>query len=62
MTDAELRAAEAEFRKHDALRDHALAARNDAIRAAVAEGQSKAEISRLLGLTQARVGQIVASD
>jgi DNA-binding NarL/FixJ family response regulator len=60
MTNSKLRAAEAKFRQYDALREEALTARNAAIRDAVAEGRTKAEISRLLGLTQARVGQIVA--
>jgi hypothetical protein len=61
VTDAELQAAEARFRKLDALREEARTARNEAIRGAVAEGRSQVEVARLLGVTKARINSIVAS-
>jgi hypothetical protein len=45
----------AELRRHDAM-----AARDDAIRRAVAEGRTKAEVAKLCDITKARVGKIVA--
>lgn len=61
MTDAELLAADTRFQQADALREEARRARNEAIRAAVAEGWSQVEVAKLLGLTKARVNAIVAS-
>jgi hypothetical protein len=62
VTDRQLRTLSerlvtAELRRHDAM-----AARDDVIRRAVAEGRSKAEVARLTQLTKARVGRIVAAD
>lgn len=59
-TAAELRGAEAAYRAAFQRSEQRRELRNEAIRRAVAEGMSKAEVARVTGLGRARIGQIVA--
>jgi hypothetical protein len=62
MTDADsLRAAEADYRAAFGRSEELRAQRNWAIRAAIAEGWTHAEIADATGLSRARVGQIAQS-
>jgi len=59
MTAAALRRAEAAYRTAFARSEQKREARNEAIRAAVANGMSQVEVARITGLGKARVGQII---
>jgi hypothetical protein len=63
MTAEELRAAERRYRLTSLRAEEAREVRNEAVRAAVAEGWTYARIAEATGLTRARIGQIaIASD
>ena len=61
MTVAELRKAEARYRRAFAHSESEREARNQTVRAAIAAGWSYSQIAAATGLTKARVGQIAAA-
>jgi hypothetical protein len=58
MTAVELRTAEARYKRASLRYEEAREARNAAIRAALAEGWTHAQIAEETGLSRGRVGQI----
>jgi hypothetical protein len=58
MTAEELRQAEATYRAAADRAEHAREARNAAVRQALAEGWTHAQIAEVTGLTRGRIGQI----
>jgi hypothetical protein len=58
MTHAELRKAEARYQRAYGRAEEAREARNAAVRNALAEGMTHAQIAEATGLMRSRVGQI----
>jgi hypothetical protein len=58
MTAAQLRKAEARYRRAFAASEAARAARNAVIREAVAEGWTHARLAETLGVSRSRAGQL----
>jgi hypothetical protein len=58
VTVEELRKAESRFKRAYERMEHAREARNEAIRAALAEGWTHQRISEATGLTRGRINQI----
>lgn len=58
MTDAELRKAEARYRRAAAHADKARVERNDLVRAALRDGWTHDRIAKAIYLSRARVNQI----
>ena len=62
MTIKEIKAADRRLQRASATAHQAAQDRTAAIRAAVQQGVSMAEIGRALGISRSRVGQIVKGD
>lgn len=58
MDTKQLQRAEAAYRSAAQRAEQAREARNAAVRQAIADGMTHAEIARITGLTRARVGQL----
>jgi hypothetical protein len=61
MTPQDLRQAEARYQRAFRRAEEAREARNEAIRAALAEGWTHAKIAEATGMTRARIGQLALS-